>query len=894
MKKTFLFISFLLFSTWIFASDDYVWWEGESAEKHNFSNTHFSVSWLKNKNGLSNSNWLNNGGKRGKDEIFAIYQVRVPATAVYDFWARKFWKHGPFRWRFDKSEWKACGRDIALADSFEFQTHICANWVHLGKVKLSRGLHRFELRLMAKQRENATACFDCFLLTTKPFTPRGKLKPGHKSGKSEDGWWAFEPDPDTFSPDAMLDLGYLNEKTAGESGFIKSANNGFQLGSGEPVRFWGVNCGPGIVRQSREQVDYLARRLAKCGVNMVRFHGPVFDRSAQNPSRVDRKFLDQLFYFVTAMKKQGIYSKISFYFPLWFDIKPEYGIRGYESIKNKKPFAAFYFNPKLIEIYRSWAKVLFTTRNPYSGRTLAADPCVGIVEIVNEDSCFFWTFSETNIPEPQLETMEKAFASWLKNKYGSPQKAAAAWPRTRHKRDNTAGGRIGLFDAWHMTAKGMVTGAPDKAKRMSDQVRFLAEHQRQFYASMKDYFRTELKIKSLISASNWKTADPLLLDALERYTYTACDVIDQHGYFGGKHTGPRSSYSVSTNDTFEDRAGVLVPDALPIQFIQYNGYPHIISEIGWTMPNRLRADNTFLCSAYGALQGVDGFFFFAVNSPDWQQTPVKFPVSVPSVLGQFPACALQYRRGDIAESEPVIHQALSLAHLFALKGSEGAASQNLDNLRKKDIPEVGRSSENRKPSIDPLTFFAGKISRSFYRGKSTSLNLSKRINRLAKTIQSQTRELNWDYGNGLVTVNTPKSQGITGFLKKAGPVELTDVIIDCDNTYASIQVISLDNKPLATSAKILIQAFTREQTYGWKSDRNGRILSLGTPPLNVENIQATVTLKKTPTNPSATVLDINGYPIREIKESKTKTRLKIQLPRNALYTIVQKYHRVKP
>ncbi len=888
MKKNILFIAFLLFTPLISAADDYVWWEGESAKKHNFSNTHFSVSWLKNKDGLSKSNWLNNGGKRGKDDVFAIYQVRVPTTAEYDFWTRKFWKHGPFRWRFDKGKWKVCGKDIALADTFEFQTHICANWVHLGKVKLSKGLHRFELRLTARQEESATACFDCFLLTQKAFTPRGKLKPGEKSGKCNDGWWAFEPDADTFAPNAMLDLRCLNEKTAGESGFIRSANNGFQLGSGKPVRFWGVNCGPGIVRQSREQVDYLAGRLAKYGVNMVRFHGPIYDKSSKDPSRVDMKFLDQLFYFITAMKKQGIYSKISFYFPLWFDIKPGYGIRGYENIKNKKPFASFYFNPTLIEIYQSWAKTLFTTRNPYSGKTLAADPCVGIVEIVNEDSCFFWTFSETNIPGPQLQIMENAFAKWLKTKYGSLKKATAAWPRTRHKRDNTSAGRMGLFDAWHMTAKGMTAGAPDKQTRISDQVRFLAEHQRQFYASIKQYFRTDLRVKSLISASNWKTADPALLDAIERYTYTTCDVIDQHGYFGGKHTGPRSSYAVSTNDTFEDRAGVLEPTALPIQFFQYNGFPQIISETGWTLPNRLRADNTFLCSAYGALQGVDGFFFFAVNAPGWQQTPVKFPVSVPSVLGQFPACALQYRRGDVAESEPVIHQALSLKHLFALKGRSGATSQNLDKLRQKDIPKAGHPASHENSAIDPLAFFTGKISRSFEQDKSSARNLNRNINRAAKTIQSQTRELNWDYGNGQVTVNTPRSQGITGFLKKAGTVQLNDMIIDCDNTYASVQVISLDDKPLASSAKILIQAFTREQAYGWKTDTNGRILNLGTPPLNVENIQATVILKKSPATAVVTVLDINGYPTRKINATRNGKGLAIQLPKNALYTIVHK------
>jgi hypothetical protein len=69
-------------------------------------------------------------------------------------------------------------------------------------------------------------------------------------------------------------------------------------------------------------VDYLARKLAKLGVNMVRFHGPVYDRKAQDPATVDWALLAKLHYFVAAMRRQGIYTKLSFYFPLWFNVRP--------------------------------------------------------------------------------------------------------------------------------------------------------------------------------------------------------------------------------------------------------------------------------------------------------------------------------------------------------------------------------------------------------------------------------------------------------------------------------------------------------------------------------------------------------------------------------------------
>jgi len=122
-------------------------------------------------------------------------------------------------------------------------------------------------------------------------------------------------------------------------------------------------------------------------------------------------------------------------------------------------------------------------------------------------------------------------------------------------------------------------------------------------------------------------------------------------YFGGQHTGPRAGYAVSVGDTFQDRAAVRERAKMPLAEAHVPGYPNIISELGWTMPNRYRADNTFLTSAVGAQQKLAGVFFFAVNNASWSATAEKFPVSVPSVLGQFPAAALQYRRGDLTSAK---------------------------------------------------------------------------------------------------------------------------------------------------------------------------------------------------------------------------------------------------
>jgi len=856
---------------------EHVWWEGEKPAETNFpKKTWFSPSSFRSRaHLLSEGDWLTHEGNRTGPEAFARYPIDVPSAGTWNLWCRKFWKHGPFRWRFGSQAWQTCGRDVALADNTYLRTHVGANWVYLGKVRLPAGKQTFELRLLAKEGEGLTACFDCFCLIRGAFLPNGKLKPGERSGQADEGRFAYEPGIDPFRADALLDLRHLNEKTAGAHGHVRRKAARFVRGDGEPVRFFAVNVSSSTAAQARDTVDYLARRLAKLGVNMVRFHSALFDRRADDPARIDRKKLDDLHYLIAAMKRQGIYTKVSFYFPLWFDVKPNYGIAGFEAMQNKRPFALLYFEPRMQQIHRSWARALLTTPNPYTRLPIAADPAVAIVEIINEDSYFFWTFGKRNIPPVHWQRLEKLYGQWLAKNRGP-----------------AAVGRAQLLDAWHMTAGGLKQGGAAKVQRMRDQVAFLAEHQRRFYADTVSYFKKDLGYRGLVSCSNWHTADPALLDAVERYTYTAGDVIDRHGYFGGKHTGDGASYSVRTGHTFTDRAAVTSPDGLPIQVFQIEldaGFPHIISELGWTHPNRYRSDCTLLAAAYGCLQGTDGMFLFAVGNNFLADTSMsKFPVGVPSTAGTFPAAAMLYRRGDVAEPDPVVRLVLGKEDLYSLSGKTGSTAEALDALRKKDIPAARKASA--VAAVDPLAHYVGPVTRCIDADATpVATDLSKYIDRGRKTVTSVTGELRWDYGAGVVGVNTPRTQAACGFLAKAGPLRLKDVEIDCRNEYAAVIVTSLDGLPLSRSKRILIQAMTDDRPYGFRA-AGGRIADMGAAPFGIRFIDATITLRPAAGGTCKVVaLDENGYATdKAVPVTSEGAGSKIRLARDAIYHVVQR------
>src|SRR6266498_2708551 len=65
--------------------------------------------------------------------------------------------------------------------------------------------------------------------------------PANAATPKVEGWFPFDPKPDAFS-DSPTDLRFLNEKFAGEHGFIAAKDRHFiHSANGQPVRFWAVN-----------------------------------------------------------------------------------------------------------------------------------------------------------------------------------------------------------------------------------------------------------------------------------------------------------------------------------------------------------------------------------------------------------------------------------------------------------------------------------------------------------------------------------------------------------------------------------------------------------------------------------------------------------------------------
>lgn len=707
------------------------------------------------------------------------------------------------------------------------------------------------------------------------------------SGQPAEVWVPFQPPADRDTPSA-IDLRGLNEPAAGDGGFIGTKSGNFIHGTtGEPVRFWAVNGPPHELKGAA--LRDAARMLARRGVNLVRVHGAMCNKDGEfDPSKVAHA--QEV---VRALKSEGIYTHFSIYFPLW--LTPRSGhpwLEGYDG--KTHPFVALYFNPRFQDEYRKWWTSLLATPDPVTGRKLVEEPAVMGVEMINEDSFYFWTFDAKRIPDAQLRILEAKFGRWLATRHGSVAKALAAWgPGTKVDRDAPEAGRVGFRPLWAISQQ--------KTVRDQETVQFLYEVQSGFYRGTREYLRS-IGFRGVITASNWSTASPEVLGPIEKLSYLEGDFVDRHGYFAGPHSGEASEWSLRDGQVYADRSALRLdgnepgkPRSFnhPVMDPEYGGRPSMISETTFNRPNRYRTEAPLMFAAYGALQDTDAIVHFAFDGARWAVKPNFFmqpwTLATPTMLGQFPATALIYRKGLIAPGAVVARVRLATNELFELKGTPLPQDASLDELRARDLP-LGGGEVKKGGRIDPLVHFVGRTVVDFGPGttRATVEELAPWMDRAGMTVRSTTRELSLDYGKGVLVVNAPGAQGVCGALKLAGLVDTHEASFESSLELGCFLLVPLDGPSIAASSRLLLQVMSEEKATGFETidaDKGRKkIVHIGTDPWRIRALEGTVRLKR-PDAASLTVSALDGAGAVKAKVGDAGT---IRLRPDTIYYLIEK------
>ena len=181
-------------------------------------------------------------------------------------------------------------------------------WYDAGSAELTPGKHVITWYLGGLKEKDRYGGMDCFVLTTGAFAPNGKYKPGEQSPQPTPAFqpgqaWDFVPAADKLDPSALLDLRCLNEKVAGEHGFVRLSadGNSFVWGDGRPIRFWAASSASAPQFDLASQ-KHSAQFLAKRGVNLMRLGDNSLIPTAPGSkiTDVNEKALDEIFKGVAA------------------------------------------------------------------------------------------------------------------------------------------------------------------------------------------------------------------------------------------------------------------------------------------------------------------------------------------------------------------------------------------------------------------------------------------------------------------------------------------------------------------------------------------------------------------------------------------------------------------
>jgi hypothetical protein len=206
------------------------------------------------------------------------------------------------------------------------------------------------------------------------------------------------------------------DKPAGAQGFV-TARDGHLFAGRNRIRFFGVNVAFGGNFPSHADAEKIAARMAKFGINCVRFHHMDTGTAPAGLLKtdrltLDREMLDRLDYFIAQLKKNGIYADLNLHvgreypgFAKW-DGAPGY----FKGVDN--------FFPPMIAQQRDYARALLAHVNPYTGASYANEPAVALIEINNENGLVNeWNNGALDaMPDPYAADLRRQWNEWLAKK----------------------------------------------------------------------------------------------------------------------------------------------------------------------------------------------------------------------------------------------------------------------------------------------------------------------------------------------------------------------------------------------------------------------------------------------------------------------------------------------
>jgi hypothetical protein len=642
----------------------------------------------------------------------------------------------------------------------------------------------------------------------------------------------IELKPFTINPrlcgDSLIDVSFLLDAPAGHQGFVRVQNGHLVKGDGTPIRLWGFDLtewSPGSMEiPPKTDAPIYAQALAKFGVNYVRLHfldlpAPrgMIDAQRNDSQHFDLEQLDNEDFFIAEMLKRGIYVDMNLNVGRQFKA-------GDEVPATRVGKGPLLFDKRLIELEKDYARQLLTHMNPYTHRAYVDEPGMAIVEMVNEDAIYVgWTSNNTFNQE-----LTDLYNQWLKQNR-TPEQLANLKKLAEVKDDQPMPRLTGRA----------VKNAPKE--QYYTECEFFTHLESSFFTDMHSYLTKELGVKCPIIATSDHAHAGSSYATLK--DMSQLDVMDGHTYW--QHPGERP---VKNAPMVNDPLNSTVVELSRTAFIDK---PFTCSEVNHPFPNQYASEGIPILAAYAGFQGWDGIVWYSFEQkkdPNWKPyVGDPFDMSLdPIKMPQMAAGALMFVRGDLEAAKQTVERSYTSQQVWDSRF-----------LTKADRPYFTPGF----PMVTPLLHGS--------RIKSLDAEPTAAVSEDSSSpLKSDTGQLAW-YTNstqtGVVTIDSPRSQGLIGFVK-ANDAKVTNLAADVKNDFCAIVINSLEDKPISGCSKMLLTACVRVENTDMTYDATRTHTSKqGHSPTLIEPVTGYIILRSldAATAVSATPLDGSGKAMRD-------------------------------
>ncbi|MGA7633350.1 MAG: hypothetical protein WCB11_21515 [Terriglobales bacterium] len=611
-----------------------------------------------------------------------------------------------------------------------------------------------------------------------------------------------------------VDVSFLLDAPAGKHGFVRAEGAHLVTGDGRRVRFWGVNITDwskgSVMIPSKEDAPLWAATLARFGVNCVRFQfldlptpRGLIDGKRDDTRALDPEALDREDFFIAELEKRGIY--INFNLLVGRPFKAGDGVEDYQKIREGAKGISL-FDRRIIELQKEYARQLLAHSNPYTQLEYRNDPAVAMVEINNENALWVGFHGPTAYYDRELDEL---YNTWLKKNLSAEEmkklREIAGVPQSEDEPIPLLAGRSEMEKA--------------PQERFYAESRFFLETQRGYWEEMRNYLVKDLGVKSLImtTADHGHTSSgyPLLLAT------ASFDSNDGHTYW--QHDWENKVKAPMVNDPFNST--VIELSRTPVA-----GKPYTVSEVNNPFPNDWDSEGMPILAAYGDFQDWDAIIWYTFEpkaSADWKPyIGDAFDISLdPVKMPQLAAGALMFLRADISPAKSMVERSYTREQVF-----DSALL----------IPATDRPYFTPEfPLAVPLQHGSRILS---LEGAPTGRFAAT----VANPIVSDTNQLAWYNSSamtGMVTVDTPRSQALIGFVKANGKA-VPNLSAEVENRFCTIVLNSMEEAPISRASRLLLTLGSRVENQGMRwNDRRSNLADWGASPTLIEPVVGRITLR---------------------------------------------------